>query len=377
MPSPPSPGPRARHAGPRHARPRRRRRPALHLGLAFLGALVLAAIGLGVASGRLTAPLAPPPRASSAGPSASAVAASGPRCPLSDEPAPGGVVPARPALAIKVGNNPSARPQSGLSEADIVYEEPIEGAITRLLAVFQCHGAPQVGPVRSTRWIDVQLLEQFGHPVFGFAGGIDPDEALVRDSPVVDANFLRDYDLYYRTDTRLAPNNLYVATASLWGLDDARTPPAPVFSFSTSLPKGLGATTTASATLTWSSIYDVTWTWDPPAESWLRAVNGTADLETSGRQLQAANVVILRVKTVPGPYSEDAEGDVGVHSITVGEGPLTVLRNGVAIHGIWQRGSIQEPIRLLSAAGTTIPLAPGPTWVELLPTTGQLQLAGG
>jgi hypothetical protein len=345
--------------------------------VALLGALVLAAIGLAVASGRLTAPLAPAHRASSAGSSASAVAASGPRCPLSDEPAPEGAVPARPALAIKVGNNPSARPQTGLNEADIVYEEPIEGAITRLLAVFQCHGAPQVGPVRSTRWIDVQLLEQFGHPVFGFAGGIDPDEALVRDSPVVDANFLREYDLYYRTDTRVAPNNLYVATTSLWGLDSAKTPPAPVFTFSTSPPKGLGATATTSATLTWSSIYDVTWTWDSGAGSWLRAVNGTADLETSGRQLQAANVVILRVETQPGPYVEDVEGDVGVHSITVGQGPLTVLRNGVAIHGIWQRSSIREPIRLLSAAGATIPLAPGPTWVELLPTDGQLQLGGG
>lgn len=347
--------------------------------LGVLGAVVLALVGVGVLSDTAVSPALgaphPAPRPSSA-PSV-VTTRSGPRCPLTDEPAPGGVVPARPALAIKVGNNPSARPQTGLNEADVIFEEPIEGAITRLLVVFQCHGAPQVGPVRSTRWIDLQLLEQFGHPIFGFAGGIDPDEALVRNSPVVDANFLRDYDLYYRTSDRLAPNNLYVATASLWHLDPSTTPPSPIFTFSSAIPRGLGAAPVDAATLTWSSIYDVQWSWDSARAAWVRTTNGVVDDDTSGRPVEAANVVILRVRTVPGPYVEDAEGDVGVHSITVGEGSVTVLRDGRAIRGIWQRSSIRQPFDLLTRQGTEIPLAPGPTWVELLPTRGQLQLAPG
>jgi len=79
-------------------------------------------------------------------------------------------VPQRPALAVKVDNYAQARPQSGLDMADIVFEEPVEGGITRYVAVFQCQGAPEVGPIRSARNIDIGILGQFGRPL------LDPGE---------------------------------------------------------------------------------------------------------------------------------------------------------------------------------------------------------
>ncbi len=84
--------------------------------------------------------------------------ASGPVCPLTGLPAPGGKVPQRPALAVKIDDYPDARPQTGLNDADIVFDEPVEGGITRFAAVFQCQSPPLIGPVRSARAVDVQIL---------------------------------------------------------------------------------------------------------------------------------------------------------------------------------------------------------------------------
>src|ERR1700678_1370882 len=93
-------------------------------------------------------------------------------CPLTGAPGPGGAVPARPARGVKIGNYTGDRPSAGLNQADIVFEEPVEGAITRLLAVFQCQSVALVGALRSAREPDAGILSQLSHPVFVHAGGI-------------------------------------------------------------------------------------------------------------------------------------------------------------------------------------------------------------
>src|SRR6202453_408916 len=111
-----------------------------------------------------------------------------PTCPLTGEPAPGGTVPQRPALAVKIDNYPDARPQSGLDKADVIFEEPVEGGITRYAAVFQCQEAPLVGPVRSARNIDIGILGQLGTPLIAHVGGIDPVLANIEASPIVNVD---------------------------------------------------------------------------------------------------------------------------------------------------------------------------------------------
>src|SRR6266702_2995767 len=101
----------------------------------------------------------------SASPSASPSAP--PACPLTGAPAPAGSVPQRPAFAVKIPNDPTGRPQTGLDKTDIVYEEPVEGGITRLIAIYQCTDVDRIEPVRSGRFVDIDVLQQFGHPVFG------------------------------------------------------------------------------------------------------------------------------------------------------------------------------------------------------------------
>jgi len=298
-------------------------------------------------------------------------AASAAVCPLTGASAPGGTPPDRPALAVKIGNDPAARPQSGLGHADIVFEEPIEGDITRLLAVYQCQEAPEIGPVRSTRWIDTQLLAQFGHPAFAFAGGIIPDVNLVADSGVYDLDLFTHAQASTRITSRYPPENLYTSTSQLWALDPSKTPPSPIFHYGEPSEAG---TPTSEATLLFSGILNVQWRWNPSTSKWERLYAGVPNVDADGTPVTAANVVIERVTTSLGTIAEDRNGALGVHSQTVGSGQVTILTRGAAYNATWSRSTTSVPTQFVGANGQPVNFAPGPTWVELLPVQASLQL---
>jgi hypothetical protein len=294
------------------------------------------------------------------------------RCPLTDEPPPGGQVPERPALAVKMDNLAAARPQYGLSTADVVYEEPVEGGITRFVVIYQCRDAARVEPIRSGRIIDPQLLAPFGpHVLLAYAGGIGPAVAAIDGSSIIDVGVDRaPLSAYWRDPGRYGPHNLASSTAALyavgWSEHAAKTPPPPLFTFGP-----LPALATPAASLHISYLYsDLTWTWQPRLQAWTRSYADTGPATMAeGGQVAAANVVVLRVVMYPSPYVEDA---TGVHEnllVLTGSGPVQVYRNGTVISGTWVRPNLAGPAQLLDSHHQVIPLNPGPTWVELVPTT--------
>jgi len=141
-----------------------------------------------------------------------------PVCPLTGAPAPGGTVPDRAALAVKVENLPEVRPQYGLSTADIVYEEPVEGGITRFIVVYHCQDAARIEPVRSARTTDPQVLVQLGTSAFGYAdaAGYVIKEVARYDDQIVDVNMSNAIDAYERDPSRPEPHNLVSSTKDLW-----------------------------------------------------------------------------------------------------------------------------------------------------------------
>jgi len=293
-----------------------------------------------------------------------------PSCPLTGAPAPGGAVPARPALGIKVGNYPGDRPSSGLNSADIVFEEPVEGAITRLVAVFQCHAPALVGDLRSARQPDAGILAQLSDPLFVHTGGIPPVLNLMANSPLIEK------DLYQGGNSsaiilqpgRVAPYSTFVNTASLWAFDPADvTPPAPIFQYSSGLPAGATAGSGASVHIPFSGTSDVTWTWNPAAGNYLRSYAGIPDTLLTGGQTAAANVVIMTVETSSGSWVENEQGGNEVLVTTTGTGPVVIMRNGAAIAGTWNRTSLTTPATFTAANGAPITLQPGNTWEELVP----------
>ena len=290
-----------------------------------------------------------------------------PSCPLTGQPAPHGEVPARPALAIKVENLPDARPQAGLDRADVVYEEPVEGGITRFIVVYQCHDAARVGPVRSGRTTDPKVLVQFGRPVMGYAGGQAPVVRAIDRAGLIDENYNIAISAYTRDDTRPAPHNLYTSTRSLWKAAKATEgAPHPVFSYD---PEVAGPSRKARTVhLPFSSYSDVYWTWSRRERAWLRSHGTVPHVLEDGTQVRAANVVVMQVQVRTGPIV-DAAGNHSPEVELTGSGKAYVFRDGRMIVGRWERARLKDVTTFVTKAGTEIALAPGVTWVELLPST--------
>jgi hypothetical protein len=291
-------------------------------------------------------------------------------CPLTGTPPPGGAVPARPALATKIGNYTDDRPSAGLNQADVVFEEPVEGSYTRLVAVFQCQGASLVGDLRSAREPDVAILSQLSDPIFVHAGGIDPVLALLAHAPIQDENILDGGfgPVTIHPAGRYAPYDTFTSTGPVWALvpSDTRSP-APLFTYSATPPTGSVAGSGAGVHIPFSSTSDVTWTWNPATDSYLRSYSGAPDTLVDGSQTHATNVVVMTVQTFIGPWYENSEGGREVEVVATGWGPVVVLRNGIAITGIWSRSSVDRPATLTAANGAPITLQPGNTWEELAP----------
>jgi len=300
-------------------------------------------------------------------------------CPLTGTPAPGNVVPQRPAIAVKVDNyslGPApaeARPQSGLDYADIIFEEQVEGSITRYAAVFQCRQAPSlVGPIRSARWTDVQMLSQLGHPLFVHVGGIIPviqTNVDLGTHPTLEEN----------PPGRYAPYDTYTMTKFIWSAISAPTKaPSPLFTYSRVVPPGERV---SQVHLDWSGTSDIYWRWNAATQTWLRfynvasasAPNIQPDVLTDGVQNQAQNVIIQDVSITYGPWVENSQGGLEAEShIIDNHGTAYVLRNGTMIAGTWSAGAAGTPTVFLSKTGHPITLAPGRTWVEIYPSNAPM-----
>lgn len=294
-------------------------------------------------------------------------AASGPVCPLTGLPAPGGQVPHRPALAVKVDDYPDARPQTGLNQADIVFDEPVEGGITRFAAVFQCQSPPLIGPIRSARAVDVQILSQLSKPILVHVGGINPVLDLLQAANLTDFDLRTHGSIVQKVPGRVAPYDTYISATAGWGLEPGdTTPPAPLFTYSSTAPSGTPIT---SIHIPFADTNNATWTWNAATGRWLLSYSGTRATVSDGGQIAATNIVVQTVHVTYGPWLENSEGGLEVQSQMTGSGPLMVLRNGVAVTGTWKRASVDDPTILSAADGSTIALQPGQTWVEIVPST--------
>jgi hypothetical protein len=292
-------------------------------------------------------------------------------CPLTGAPVPGGgPIPQRTALAVKIDNYPDARPQAGMDKADVVFEEPVEGGITRYAAVFQCQDAPLVGPVRSARNIDIGILGELGTPLLVHVGGIDPVLANIAASPLVNVDLGNYGSLETHPSGRFAPYDTYSTTAQLWSTHlTLTTPPQPLFSYSGRVPTG---TPVSSVNIDFSGTSNVTWKYNPATSDFLRYYNGTtADMLADGVQNSAANVIVQYVQISYGPWLENSEGGLEVQAdlYPSASGVADVFRGGTEITGTWSRSTLGSPTQFLSASGAKIPLQPGQTWVELVPNT--------
>ncbi len=264
----------------------------------------------------------------------------------------------RPALAVKIDNVSVARPQEGINQADVVYEELVEAGLTRLIAVFQTTGARSVGPIRSARTSDPSLLEGFDRPLFAYSGANRGTRGAVAASELTDVGYDAASSLYWRSTSRRAPHNLFSATDRLWGKYPERDEiPTSPFAFRTVLD-GLhpSAEPVAGVFVDFGNA-EIDYAWN--GEGWERTHNGDAHSDSDGVRVAPPNVVIQFTT-----YSTSSADSRSPEAQTVGSGEAWVFTDGHVVRGRWERPDQSRPAALV-ANGRPIRLTPGRTWVAL------------
>ena len=295
----------------------------------------------------------------------------GPVAPFTGLPAASPAAATASAFVVKIGNNnEQSRPQMGLAEADIVYEELIEGLKTRFAAVFQSQVPLQAGPVRSARTTDVELLAGLGTPALVFSGANTPTLAELREAAnrgvFVDAGALRRLDPYFRLGSRSAPYNLWVDLEMI-DFSGAGVPDA-VLSYG-ELAEGMGSEI-GGVEITYQASFgrQVTHLWDPAVGGWVRVQDGSLHTALRGDEeveIAPANVVVLHVV-----YEVSPADPASPEAQSFDTGPVQVFTRGQVVEGTWTR-SQQSPVwNLTDLNGEVIGLQAGSTWFILAAADG-------
>ncbi len=306
------------------------------------------------------------------------------RAPLTGRPVDDAETLERPLVAVKIDDADDALPQQGLEVSDIVYTELVEGGTTRLLALFHSEDPGEVGPVRSARESDAELLPAFDG-LFAISGAAPQVIEQLRQADVSPLEEGRPAQAWRREPDRRAPHNLFVRADRLWEFiaaldeDDALDPadprfaaarPWPIAENGEPMPRGEPA---AGVRLAYSQAAHVGWRWNADAEVWQRSRDGQAHVDAEGAPLDADNVLVARVATSVGPRT-DAAGAATVEIELLGSGRALVLRGGEAVEGRWERDTPTEPFRFVTEDGRPIELAVGRSWVELVPVSGSVEV---
>ncbi|MCX6513563.1 MAG: DUF3048 domain-containing protein [Actinobacteria bacterium] len=264
----------------------------------------------------------------------------------------------RPAMVVKIDNHPSARPQLGINQADIIFEENVE-KLTRYAAVFHSQGSDPVGPIRSGRFQDINLLGSLNKPLFVWSGGNEKVSAAIKDSDLVDLSYtVANKDGGFARDSdRSAPHNLIAETTKLWTLaPEGSSGPQQQFAYRSASDANASTSKDVAGVKVSMDGVKVQWDWDKTTKEFLRIQDGTAVVDPDDVQLAVPNVVVLEVE-----YSNNYSPT----SKTLGGGKAYVFTNGVVYEGTWSRETRLVPFTLKDSAGAEIKLTPGQTFVEV------------
>lgn len=279
----------------------------------------------------------------------------------------------RPAIVVKIDNAPDARPHTGLNQADIVYELKVEG-ITRFAAIYHSEDADPVGPVRSARSSDLNIVSNLNKPYLLWSGGNPGVTNEIRHAEslnfVVDISDEKMPKNYFRDNSRTAPHNLYSHMSTVresMSLLSGYQPP-PLFAYrNTDEPLPPTAIDTQGMVVNFGGGVQVNYVWDAERDGWDRFQvderhprGRDAFVDSDGRQVAPQNVVIMF--TQYGVSEVDARSP---KAYTVGEGDAVVLTAGKAFNAHWKRDSpVTAPV-LTDSGGNQIGLTPGKTWIAL------------
>jgi len=295
----------------------------------------------------------------------------GPVLPLTGEPASDGI-PDRPAVTVKIDNTAGAEPQVGLEDADIVFEQLVEGGATRLAAMYHSELPEEIVPVRSLRTSDVGIASPTGGPIAA-SGGAGQVEDTIDDAGIRMWTADSDDNGFSRDGARSAPYNVELDLPRIADNTDLPTPEpylewagqdesANAQSAGSPSPDAQSATT---ASVQFSPGHTTEWGYED--EHWSRT-NGRAETE-----FEADTLIVMTVQQEDAGYTDPA-GNPVPESVLEGTGEATFLLGDEVVEGEWHKDDLGAPLEFTDEAGEPLRIPPGHTWIELMPDDGSLDV---
>jgi Protein of unknown function (DUF3048) N-terminal domain/Protein of unknown function (DUF3048) C-terminal domain len=304
-------------------------------------------------------PTLPPP--STPAPVSTTIAPDILRMPLTGEPiASADEIPNRPAMAVKIDNIGSAIPQSGLNEADIVFEEIINAGATRFAAVFHSQDVDPLGPVRSGRYPDILMLEAFDRPLFVWSGGNPGVTFYIRQSKMVNLSAVETSG-YYRRRGKNSPHNLYTTTQAMW----EKTPPdfaIPPVVLPYLRPNDTLTGEPATVINLTMDNNDVRWEYNPEDGLYYRWQNGKPHNTENSGQVTTKNLIVMTANYIQSPIdakTPDAQ--------MLGSSPVFIFTGGTVRIGVWLRFESTDRYQFFDSIETLneLRIQPGRSFIEL------------
>ena len=291
-----------------------------------------------------------------------------PTCPLNGNDAEGDVDVGRPAVAVKIENAPIAYPLSGLEDAEVVYEELVEGGVTRFMAIYHCNDARKAGPVRSARIVDPALMLPYTR-ILAYSGSNQPVRNALEDAQVVQLDETRAGNGLRRiaregitSDHTLYANTVALRRRGARAFEDA--PSDEVFEFGDRSGRGKRARTIS---IEFSGSTQVTYEFR--RGRYLRSQGGAPFLTEDGDQLAVDNVVVEVHDVRLSQQITDVTGNPSVEiADETGSGPAVLFRDGRAFEGTWERDAVGDAVRFVARSGEAMVFKPGSTWIHLVPS---------
>lgn len=297
----------------------------------------------------------------------------------------------QPIVVVKIENDPVVRPQTGLDRADLIFEELVEGGMTRFAAIYQSDLPDEVGPVRSVRHVDVAIAEPMAD-AFVFSGGARRTMKFVkRKIPTTISVINEGAPGMYRKPGLSAPHDLFIKLSEMLDSIAAKntastgffvrpetsatnaSPTATSSSSASASPTAVTGKSVSSVGVVFSSFAGPNWKWNDTDKLWMRSEGIKPFLNKDGTQFGTNNLVIIEVREIDAGYKGQTGGYVP-RTVLTGSGRAWVLSDGKAIELAWNKPFVDAQMELTDLDGNPFTMPTGRSWVELVPVSAEGQI---
>lgn len=293
-------------------------------------------------------------------------------------------------VTVMIDNHSDARPQAGIAEAHVVYEVPVEGSLTRYLAIFdENDSVPRIGPVRSARPYFIDVAREYGNPLYLHSGGSPEALSLLKSGIIRDINEFAWGSSFWRVSNKNAPHNLFTSSSAWISIEKGLSQLSATFyspndwqswrfmryGNDEDYAQLALATTSVSSSQSNSSVairfaanYTIGWKYDARKQEYFRLIQGVPSVDAFSQPILATTILVQQA-AVKSLDSEDRKSIA-----LIGSGKGMAISRGQVVRATWKKASPTDRTRWYDSDGKELVFIPGTVWVEVVPLTTAITL---